>query len=451
MLHSTSVLRLWLVILSCLCFFWMAGSGGSFAQEGMLGEFEMPSSINPVGSGARALGMGGGFIAVADDATAASWNPGGLVQLETPEISAVGAWFHRTEDNTFGTHPEASGAQESTNTNLNYLSAVYPFSWLNRNMVVSLNYQHLYDFSRDWSLKAYSKTDETATQKISFEEQGSLSAIGLAYAVQVTPKVSFGLTLNFWEDSLTDNEWKASSKWETSGVDDGIAYTITNSDKENFSFSGFNANLGLLWNVNTHLTLGAVLKTPFTADIDYDRTSTYSVTYPLYPEYNVPADSREAGESRELDMPLSYGIGAAYRFSDVLTISADIYRTVWDDFVLKDADGNKTSPITNKPASQSNVEPTHQVRVGAEYLYITGTYVFPFRCGAFYDPKPAEGSPDNYYGISLGSGIVREKIVFDAVYQYRFGQDVGANILEDYDFSQDVSEHTVYASVIFHF
>ena len=35
----------------------------------------------PVGSGARALGQGGAFIAVADDATAASWNPGALMTL----------------------------------------------------------------------------------------------------------------------------------------------------------------------------------------------------------------------------------------------------------------------------------------------------------------------------------------------------------------------------------
>ena len=42
-----------------------------------------------VGSGARAFGMGGAFIAVADDATAASWNPAGLSQLEKPELSGV--------------------------------------------------------------------------------------------------------------------------------------------------------------------------------------------------------------------------------------------------------------------------------------------------------------------------------------------------------------------------
>jgi len=39
---------------------------------------EIGTSPNPVGSGARAMGLGNAFIAVADDATAAVWNPGGL-------------------------------------------------------------------------------------------------------------------------------------------------------------------------------------------------------------------------------------------------------------------------------------------------------------------------------------------------------------------------------------
>ena len=46
-----------------------------------------------VGSGARALGMGGAFIAVADDATATTWNPGGLGQIEYLELSMVGSYF----------------------------------------------------------------------------------------------------------------------------------------------------------------------------------------------------------------------------------------------------------------------------------------------------------------------------------------------------------------------
>ncbi|MGB2983587.1 MAG: hypothetical protein WBC63_07000 [Candidatus Bipolaricaulia bacterium] len=41
------------------------------------------------GIGARALAMGGAFVAVADDATAMLWNPAGLAQLEDTRLSAM--------------------------------------------------------------------------------------------------------------------------------------------------------------------------------------------------------------------------------------------------------------------------------------------------------------------------------------------------------------------------
>ena len=41
------------------------------------------------GVGARAAGMAFAFNAVADDATAISWNPAGLTQLKKPELSLL--------------------------------------------------------------------------------------------------------------------------------------------------------------------------------------------------------------------------------------------------------------------------------------------------------------------------------------------------------------------------
>jgi hypothetical protein len=41
------------------------------------------------GVGARALGMGGSFAAIADDATAAYWNPAGMTQIEGTQISSM--------------------------------------------------------------------------------------------------------------------------------------------------------------------------------------------------------------------------------------------------------------------------------------------------------------------------------------------------------------------------
>jgi hypothetical protein len=47
--------------------------------------------------GARSLGFGGAFVALADDATAAFANPAGLVQLSRPEVSVEGKlWYFST-------------------------------------------------------------------------------------------------------------------------------------------------------------------------------------------------------------------------------------------------------------------------------------------------------------------------------------------------------------------
>jgi len=66
----------------------MAGAASGEAQS--IQNVVLRNSFNPTGAGARGLGMGGAFIAVADDGTAASFNPAGLAQLRRTEIAFVG-------------------------------------------------------------------------------------------------------------------------------------------------------------------------------------------------------------------------------------------------------------------------------------------------------------------------------------------------------------------------
>jgi long-subunit fatty acid transport protein len=432
-----------------VCMVYFIGFTGITAAADLIQRIEIPSSPNPVGSGARALGMGGAFIAVADDATAASWNPGGLIQLELPEISIVGAAFHRAEDISFGKSPGTEGEETVSKADLNYMSAAYPFTLWNRNMIVSLNYQNLYDFTREWT---FTLTDPAGglSQYVDYQAEGDLSAMGLAYCIQITPAVSFGLTLNFWDDGLSGNEWEDRRYQRGTGVDNGEPFQFESYTVDKYSFRGFNANAGVLWNVNAHLTLGAVFKTPFEASLSHDHSLSTVIQYPNLPGFGGKTEN-VFHENADLDMPMSYGIGAAYRFSKELTASLDIYRTEWDDFILTDAAGNEISPITGLSPGESDIDPTHQIRMGAEYLFILPEYVVPVRGGLFYDPAPAKGSPDDFYGFSLGSGIGYGNIIFDIAYQYRFGNDVGESILQHLEFSQDVSEHTVYSSVIIHF
>ncbi|PID73227.1 MAG: hypothetical protein CSB33_04715 [Desulfobacterales bacterium] len=412
---------------------------------------EIPSSFNPVGSGARAIGMGGAFIAVADDATAASWNPGGLIQLRKPETSLVGSCLWREEENTFRRHPEGNGTHRIHDGNLNYFSAAYPFECAGRNMVFSLNYQHLFDFDRDWRFVLREEgTSLSCTDQWDFQQDGDLTALGFSYCIQIVPQLSVGFTLNLWDDDLTENSWEQRYRIKGSGMLGTMPFTSDYYRKNAYSFEGINANLGFLWIVNRKLTVGGVLKTPFTADIGYRRTESYIEDYPLFPDANTAYEYSGTGND-ELEMPMSYGIGVLWQVSNVFSLSADIYKTHWDQFTYRNQSGEKISPVTGRPRDRSHVDTTCQVRLGAEYLIINRPekYVIPLRCGVFYDPAPSEGSPDDIFGCSLGAGYTQnDRFSFDMAYQYRSGNDVGNPLFYGAGFSQDIEEHKVCVSFI---
>jgi long-subunit fatty acid transport protein len=411
-------------------------------------DISISGSPNPVGSGARAMGMGGAFIGVADDATAASWNPGGLIQLETPEISAAISYDNRSETRSFSEKPEASGTDSIALTDINYLSAAYPFSFHEKNMVISLNYQTLYDFNKEaaatFQVNPTPPLNIAGVKKAEINAEGYLKALSPAYAVQITPSFSAGLTLNWYSNELGCS-WKRTYTETLSGSYIGGPFSSAVEQEEKYQFNGFNFNLGMLWNINSSLTLGAVYKTPFDADLYYRETYQSSSTLGATP----PTVAAE--EDQTIRMPQSYGIGLAWRFSDAFSMDIDVYRTDWQDYVITQADGNEISPITGQNPSLSDTQPTHQVRVGGEYLFIGKNSVIPVRAGLFYDPEPTANTPDDFYGISLGSGYAKGRIVFDAAYQYRWGNDVREVRLGQETVGQDVQQHTVYVSLIFHF
>ncbi|MEE4356439.1 MAG: hypothetical protein V2I97_08215, partial [Desulfococcaceae bacterium] len=233
------------------------------------------------------------------------------------------------------------------------------------------------------------------------------------------------------------------------GIFDSATFYSRSMKTEKYSFRGINANIGFLWEISNALRLGAVLKTPFDADLEFSRSYSSEI---YFSDTSAPSgEPQTEKENQTLEMPMSYGIGLAYRVSPKLLISADIYRTQWDDFVLEDAEGNRKSPLTNEEIGSSDIDATVQVRMGAEYLITTENFIIPLCAGIFYDPAPAPGSPDDFYGFSLGSGLGYGQFHMDLAYQYRFGNDTSAYMLENRGFSTDVSEHTVYTSVVLHF
>ena len=72
-------------------------------------------------------------------------------------------------------------------------------------------------------------------------------------------------------------------------------------------------------------------------------------------------------------------------------------------------------------------------------------FTIPVRSGIFYDPEPAKNNPDDFYGVSFGTGIAWGKIIFDIAYTYRFGKTSGKAS------TPDIRQHLLLTSMIFHF
>src|SRR5512145_2449006 len=119
-MRTTSGL-LWLAV------FWLGLVTAVQAQTLPFG-ISLPPSLNfatspsPIGSGARAAGKANAFIAVADDATAASHNPGALLQLQDPEFAIVGSFFVRSDIQDVTRPATMVEDQTLSNFDLNYLS-----------------------------------------------------------------------------------------------------------------------------------------------------------------------------------------------------------------------------------------------------------------------------------------------------------------------------------------
>lgn len=313
----------------------------------------------PVGSGARALGQAGAFTAVADDATAASWNPAGLTQLESPEVSAVYRYSAREDSHESQTSDLEIGQNQYHSSELNYLSAVYPFLLNNRNAVVSVNYQESYDYTYAFSARFDGRNQESvnttlnqiATQSITnthtspflnvtsitdittetesqidkdlnlallsgidFRQSGTIDAISPAFAFDVNSRFSLGLTINIYTDGASrGNPIESTLVADYGGTSDSIAdFTDTHTSTAIINWAG-EKFIGATGRPVTNAIAGSAVTTPFITSETNKQTNAYTVEG-VYRE----------GNSTEDFLGVSATLGALWAATDKLSLGASI-------------------------------------------------------------------------------------------------------------------------------
>ena len=408
-------------------------------------EFEIGTSPNPVGSGARAMGMGNAFIAVADDATAASWNPGGLSQLEKPELSFAGEMLSLRESVSSTSNPDVRDTETLELVDLNYASLILPF-YYKKNMVISFNFLKLFRFDKSFQFPVVSRSEETESNfNFNFEQEGTLSVFAPAYGLDVTKRLSVGVTWNIWNDSITQasayekKERRIFSSSSGNNSDD-FSFEVINRFEvdEGYSFvAGGNYRFNKYWN------LGFVFKPSYTLNLDHKRTLIVHSTNDSG-KLPIKTDSK-------FKFPWILGAGIAWRPTDILTVSTDVTWTDWSEFTFKE-EGEKTNPVSGRPVSEDRLDDTFTLRLGGEFLLIRDNYVVPFRCGMGYDPAPGVDSVDDFYTINVGSGIqLFERVNFDIAYEFRWGDNVNGDTFQGIKASEDIRQHRMLASMIYYF
>jgi len=511
----------------------------------------------PTGSGARALGVSGAFTAVADDATAASWNPAGLVQLERPEVSAVYRFSAREDSHESNTRELDAGRDRYNNSELNYASAVYPFLVNERNAVVSINYQEAYDFTHiftarfqgDGQQNVMTTTNQTfyavttnyysdpglsviATTRtttatsseidqllnssllsgIDFRQRGTIDAVSPAFAFDINPRLSVGVVVNIYTDgssrgnpiesslgaeyegtsdsyaeiadtrtSFAEINWSGEQysgpPWATvtnpiSGVTTSAPFTAveTNIQEETYfvegryrednntdQFYGFNATFGVLWTATDRLTLGAAIDLPWTGCGKQTKRIEHQVSTFDSNRVQVAQSSSYEVKKRDVEytFPMYWSGGALWRWNDRFYTSMDISCTHWSDYSYKAEGEERINPLNGEPHSSSALDDCWSIRCGSEYLCMLSWMEIPLRGGVFWEQRPAIGSPDEYWGLSLGSGVSLGKepgqIVLDVAYTFERGENVMGSLLPEQEMHSDVDKHQLFLSAIWHF
>ncbi|HEX9081271.1 MAG TPA: outer membrane protein transport protein [Holophagaceae bacterium] len=412
------------------------------------------------GAGARAMGLGGAFIAVADDATAVSFNPAGLAQLLSPEVSFVGRGLSqgvRYQDfETSGQGRQLAVSDSlSTRTRLDplFLSATAPIRVGDRNLVLQMSVQRAFALgesdTRDLNespLATGSGVPSHLRQSIS--QSGQIDVYSAAIAYEVSQRILLGLSWNQWR-----GRWDlASAASEVTGLTETVlAFRQTN------ALDGTNFNLGLIWRWPTW-SLGLVRRTGFHADY------TFATSLDAAPSSRTGATGRPF--TTGLHWPSSTGLGFAYRPDERWLLTADLTHTLWSSARYMSAvpalNGQSFFDF-DKVGRTPNATDLH---LGTEYLFLTsGNTIIPLRAGLSREPQPVvdavTGNQRVMYHVSLGSGFKRGRLGVDVAYRYGWSRRQASQFLEvDQILShakstslgtERIDEHRLDVSVIYQF
>ena len=310
--------------------------------------------------GARANAMGGAFIGLADDATAAYTNPAGLTILTEPEFSIE---YKISEITTHFQDQVSKKEFDDTVSGLSFLSYVYPAE----NATIALFRHQLLNTESNFTWQ------ETGNEPQNVSVSLEAVTLGIGAGFKLTDTFSFGLSIGMTQFDYdvksriydpAETSYPNPNEWETvSDTDNAEHYTVS-----------------LLWNPFEGFNIGLV----------YRMGPEFETVKRRY-RWNDPDGFPNTGDEfyglewdndHILKVPDVYGLGLSYRFLSNFTATLDInyieYSDLADDFIEWESGGATTSNWT--------VDDEVEVRLGVEFIFDVNQIPLALRAGYYFRP-----------------------------------------------------------------
>lgn len=326
--------------------------------------------------GARSSAMGGAFIGLADDATAAEANPAGLTILTKPEVSFEyrNTQFDNRFLNSFNQFLQGQAEISSSNNlddvnQLSWLSFVYPTDHItlgfSRQEVLNIKG----NIDEDLSLTLVGGADPVILKFASRAvTDQTIVNWNFSAASKLSDSFSLGVTVRY---SQLDFQSNVQNFLIAEPVEVPTFQTSIDGTDGQFAF-----NIGGLWVANKHFSLGGVYKKNPKFEVPGVETGDPQFTAKPGPFTNV------------FKVPDTYGFGMAIKPNDNMTISADYQRIEYSDLLEGFLAGYNifTDLLTNEDITYK-IDDANEFHVGTEFVVFLKTVPVALRVGYYLRPS----------------------------------------------------------------
>lgn len=337
--------------------------------------------------GARSMGLGGAFAALADDATAAFANPAGLVQLLEPELSGELRSSARQTELVQGGRVSGEpsglgvdtagglrrGVSRNDQTDVPFAAFVYPAG---RGSFAL--YRHTwaeFDFSsRIDGLFGVEGGEDSRAGDIRARTRVKVVNSGLAGAFEITERWSVGLGVVYYEAEMSS--FAAEFTQDEEAFYEGSTFSPESLDttySHQAQGSDVSLHAGFLWRVSPQWSLGGYFRQGPRMELRVIETA--GPAEGEFPEGTIVLD-----ESSPLRLPDVYGLGAAFRSKDgAWTVGGEWSRVRYSS-ITKGLDVDVFDP------GQIHLSDGNELHLGLEYVFVRLKPIVGLRLGAWREP-----------------------------------------------------------------